>query len=96
MRPELKVIRDRADLVKLRDMLGVGSQWHEPDQVGVSALTGGKSFDNANASCLPAESPELMYTDAEEMYVIVRQDGYPVACVNLAMLFAWATGYADD
>jgi hypothetical protein len=91
-------INTRDDLVKLAKVLGVSRDWHEPDEQEVTAEVRGKSFDNAGFGSLQDEIEMLTRhgargSEAVEMYVILYQDGQPAAEVNLATLFAWATGY---
>lgn len=61
---------------------GVRADWHEPDEQGVTAVAKGTVFDNAGFS-------------PPERSIIIKQNGKSVAEVNLAILFAWATGYND-
>lgn len=50
---------------------------------------------------LSPQSDEEFYADVarrrgyEELHVVLRRGGTPVAEVNLATLFAWATGWED-
>lgn len=88
----LKVVNTRAELTELARELLVGPDWHEPDQVEVDAVVGGRNLDNAFTNPVP----EFVHTDAEPLYVVIRRQKTPVAYVNLAMLLAWATGYNDD
>lgn len=85
----MKRINSRAELVKLADELGMRPDWHEPDERNVTAEVYGMSFDNAGFWA-DGRSDGKRY---EEMYVELRRDGKPVAAVNLATLFAWATGF---
>lgn len=84
-----KRINSRSELVELAARLGVRADWHEPDEQDVTAETYGMSFDNAGFWA-DGRSDGKRY---EEMYVELRKDGEPVAAVNLATLFAWATGF---
>jgi hypothetical protein len=84
----MKRIRTKKELVELARELGVRPDWHEPDEQGVSAVVYGQSFDNAGFWD-DQRSAGLMH---EEMYVILYVGGSPAASVNLATLFAWATG----
>lgn len=86
-KPDMRRITTRADLIELADELGVRPDWHEPDERDVTAIVKGATFDNAGF--WPEPGP---YT---EMHVIIRKNGKPVAAVNLATLFAWATGLED-
>lgn len=98
----MKRITTRAQLVELADELGVRPDWHEPDwhepdEQEVNALVFGKSFDNAGFW-----GHHLDHNDSEEIYVVLYhmtsmgKIWTPIAAVNLATLFAWATGYDSD
>lgn len=83
------MINKRSELVALAKKLGVRPDWHEPDEQGVTArLVEGLTFDNAMGDMFCAEQGKPW-----EHYVVLEQNGRPVALVNLAILFAWATGY---
>lgn len=87
----MKLIRTKAELVALADELGVRPDWHEPDEQNVTATTGGVTFDNAGFWDQDYRSFDgVSYT---ERYVTLKKNGRPVARVNLATLFAWATGF---
>jgi hypothetical protein len=80
-------IRDQAQLHELARRLNLRSDWHEPDEHGVTAAVHGEKFDNAgfwgeNARGLPPH--------AWEMWVRLYVNGEAVADVSLATLFAWA------
>lgn len=96
----MEIITTRQQLITLAATLGVSHDWHEPDQVGVTAEVQGASFDNAMGPgdwYGPEDDPRA------EMHVILKQyapeadpttdEGRPVAVVNLATLLAWATGH---
>jgi len=85
--PNVERIMTRQQLVNLKERLQVGNDWHEPDNQEVTAtVQGGPSFDNAGFWGYPqGPMPDL------EMYVTIYKDDQPVANVNLATLFAWAT-----
>lgn len=87
----MRRINTKAELAALGSELGVRPDWHEPDEVGVTATTHGKSFDTAGF--WPKD--KASFTPVER-YVVLKKDGKAVAAVNLALLFAWATGYGDD
>jgi hypothetical protein len=72
-----------ASLKTFAKQLGVRGSWHEPDEQGVTAVVTGKRFDNANLA------------GGDEKFVIIKQNGKPVFKINLAMLFAYATGYDE-
>ncbi len=92
----LNIITERADLIELARQLRVRDDWHEPDEQNIVARVEGQSFDNAGTwpAAYTSVPPEAM-----EMHVIlslVDDDGRnprDVAAVNLATLFAWATGF---
>ncbi len=87
-------IMTRDQLRALRNELGVGD-WHEPDQVDVTAVVFGRDFDNAGTWPYDPTRPDdwavgSLDSEALEMYVELRKDQMPVAHVNLATLFHWA------
>lgn len=88
VQPEVKMINTRMQLLNLADTLGTRGDWHGPDNQSVTAKVYGQSFDNAGFWGEDSDDKEY-----QEMYVVLSQDGEPVARVNLATLFAWATGY---
>lgn len=86
----MKKIFYRTELIELARELGVRADWHESDEQDVAAHVVGVSFDNAGfwpADDIPYTAPEIV-----ELHVILERAGQPVAAVNLATLFAWATG----
>lgn len=99
-------ITERHQLVSLARRLGVGGDWHENDQADVGAEVHGLSFDNAgfwplnevrysDGACelVQAGIPEPTDTPGHaEIYVSLTKNHEIVAQVNLATLFAWATG----
>jgi hypothetical protein len=84
----MKRINTRAELLELAKELEVGGDWHENDEVDVTATLHGTSFDTAG---FWPEDPDR--GAATEQHVILYKEDKPVAAVNVAMLFAWATGY---
>jgi hypothetical protein len=86
-----KEISTKKDLLKLKEILKVRPDWHEPDEQEVTAEVLGKKFDNAG---FPPFEFDVRPNKAE-IYVFIYKDKVPVAKVNLATLFAWATGYED-
>jgi hypothetical protein len=82
----MKRITKQRELVRLARQLKVRPDWHESDELGVTATTDGDSFDNAGFW------GSGFHGSGTEMYVTLHQDGRPVAQVNLATLFAWAAG----
>lgn len=101
MKEDTLRISTRAELIALAAKLGVRPDWHEPDEQEVTAQVHGASFDNAGFwggedRKFRLASPDLHFSPgSEELWVELRQDGEPVGEVNLATLFAWATGYED-
>jgi len=71
-------INSKADMKKGAEYLGVRDDWHEPDEQEVDAYVDGKRFDNAGV--------------AGEIVVTLFKDEKPIAEVNLATLFAIASG----
>lgn len=84
----MKRIDKKSELIELAEELGVRPDWHEPDEQDVEAIVRGKNFDNAGFWPLPERT-------FEELHVTVYQGHRAVAQVNLATLFAWATGLED-
>lgn len=75
-------IHSRNELLTVMRRLGIPANWHEPDQAGVSAIIHGDHLDNAG-----------IYTaDYAEFRMVILKDGQTVARVNLATLFAIASG----
>jgi hypothetical protein len=91
--PLSRRIIDRDELMDLKYTLGVGHDWHEPDEQGVTVEVHGKSFDNAGFWDDDHAGRGSDGKDIEELHVVIFQNGDQVATVNLATLFAWATGY---
>lgn len=94
MTDSIRRITTKAQLIELANELGVRPDWHEPDEQEVTATTHGVSFDNAGfwGKTYRSTVDGLNFT---EKYVWLHKDGQRVACVNLATLFAWATGLED-
>ena len=90
----MKRINTKAELIALAEELGVRRDWHEPDEQEVAATTHGVTFDNAGfwGETYRSAFDGRAFT---ERYVKLYKDGEPVAAVNLATLFAWATGLED-
>jgi hypothetical protein len=89
-----KRIRERAELVDLARKFGVRPDWHEPDNQDVTATVKGSLFDNCGTWGPEYDGPEKV--SYREMSVVLSQEGKPVAEVNLATLFAWATGHEGE
>jgi len=88
----MQIIVSRAELVALAAELGVRRDWHEPDEQGLTVKVEGRSFDNAGFWPTAEATAYGMPASSVEKHVIIRKDGQDVAAVNLATLFAWATG----
>lgn len=78
---EAKFIMTLKELMNVKKTLGVNDNWHEPDEQNVTVSIKGKTFDNASVD--------------GEIIVTLYKDKKPVADMNLATLFAYATGYKD-
>jgi hypothetical protein len=95
----MRTITTRAELVELARELGVRQDWHEPDEQEITAVPAGDplNFDNAFPAGYyygPDNRSELHIV----LHRMVWEDnawrlGKPIAAVNLATLFAWATGH---
>lgn len=96
----MRQITTRAELVALAKELRVRVDWHEPDEQDITAVPAGDplNFDNAmppghyygpngNRSELHVVLHRMVFEDGE------RRLAEPIAVVNLASLFAWATGH---
>jgi hypothetical protein len=101
----MKRITKRSELIKLAHELNVRADWHEPDEQDLTAIVAGTHFDNTGI--WPISTMHAADVDHRvELHVflyrteIVNGDrlpvGEPIAAVNLATLFAWATGYESN
>lgn len=81
----MKEIHERAELLEVASQFQLGD-FHEPDAVNITAEFAGTIFDNAGYWPNPGH-----FSETTEMHVILKYKGEPVAAVNLATLFAWAT-----
>lgn len=104
MSTDVKVISTRAELVALARELGVRADWHEPDEQKITVVINGThmQFDNATRAGqrfgeddshaeLHATIHRIHWDDEYHTWRL----GRAIAHVNLAMLFAWATGYDE-
>jgi hypothetical protein len=91
---ELRVTT-RDQLLEVTRTLAVRSDWHEPEEQGVTARVHGECLDNAGfwgTEQILGSLRGPVYSGAgEELWAELFQDGEPVAEVNLADLLAWAT-----
>lgn len=93
----IRKINSRAELLSLKKELGVRESWHEPDEQEVTVTVHGDDFDNAGFWGHREDGYLNTYGGgSQEMWVQLYREGSPVAEVNLATLFAWATGYESD
>jgi hypothetical protein len=83
-------VRSREQLLELKTQLGVRDDWHEPSEQSLTVKVDGHDFDNAGHWWGSSTGKEY-----EELHVKLFQDGDLVAVVNLATLFAWATGHGE-
>ena len=99
----MRKITTRAELLELKRELGVRTDWHEPDEQEITATVTGHNFDNAGF--WPSEEIPSMPAETQEMYVTLHRSENrqgiivpveAIAAVNLATLFAWATGYEGE
>ena len=89
-----KRIDTAAELRELARELRVRDNWHEPDERDVTAVVHGTDFDNAGFwGNYKGEPMTFGDPPRQEIWVELFQDGKPVAEINLATLFAMATGY---
>ena len=94
----MRTINTRAELVALAKELGVRQDWHEPDEQLITAELRGTAYDFDNAMGV-AENYSNSDTPRMELHVVLRRlnDKFlpeqEIAAINLATLFAWATGY---
>lgn len=89
----MKRINTQQEFRDLAYELGVRPDWHEPDEQKVTVeVHGTEDFDNAGF--WPAK---YGYSDGTtEAHIIFKQDGQPVATVNLATLCSWASAPMSD
>jgi hypothetical protein len=88
----IKRIDKREDLVKFAREHQLRGDWHEPDEVEIDAEFHGDNFDNAGFWGHDRDGePRSFGEGQQEMYVVLRHEGFEVAEVNLATLFSWAT-----
>jgi hypothetical protein len=87
---QLRRINTRSELIDLQRELGLRLDWHEPDEQDVTARVEGSSFDNAGFWGNPGTAL------TQELHVVIYQQDRAVAAINLATLFAWATGYHGE
>lgn len=94
----LRCLTERHELVALARELKMRPDWHEPDEQDVTTEVFGTSFDNAGTW---PTSEEAGRASVEQHVILYRTTEYgpngeptrrePVAAVNLATLFGWAS-----
>ena len=73
----MMTLETKQHLINLAETLGVRSDWHEPDEQGVTAKCVGRKFDNAGFD--------------DEKHIIITQEGGEEYRINLATLLAIAS-----
>jgi hypothetical protein len=86
-------VTERSQLAAFADSTGMRSNWHEPDERGVTAVVHGTELDNAGFwgyefQIRAEDEPE--YAPGHELWVELFRNGEPAAEVNLTDLLAWA------
>jgi hypothetical protein len=89
----MQIIDTREDLIAFAQKYGLRDSWHEPDEQGVDAVVKGSVFDNAGFWPWPEAAT---WGRTQEKHVVLKVNGKPVAAVNLATLFAFATGWEGE
>lgn len=85
---EPRKIETAEELNELRRQYGIAYDWHEPDEVGVSAIVHGRSLDTAGF--WPRATEEERRAQPTELYLTLQHEGEPIAYVNIAILLRWA------
>jgi len=86
-------IRTHNQLHDVAQALGVNADWHELENQDVSIRIRGNTFDNTG--CWPIGKWLHPGNPALEYYIELRRHDETVAAVNLADLFAMATGQSS-
>jgi hypothetical protein len=99
-------IIDRERFVQFARDLNVRSDWHEPDEQGVTARVEGLDLNFDNAGFWPDRPGMFGHDRVTELHVIfsdmeiddtgTRRRAVDIACVNLADLCAWASEAHPD
>jgi len=85
----IRHITNQVDLELLAEELGVRSDWHEPDEQGLTLDFNGKSFGNDGVwGHKVAIAP-----DSLEQYITIRKNDQPIAELNMATLLSWASNH---
>lgn len=88
--PDVIRIDHLDQLQEVAALLGVGGDWHEPDNAEVTAKVDGHCFDNAGFWPSWHVSDAIRDNQSSELCVILYKEGEPRAMINLATLFAIA------
>lgn len=97
----MKRIDNRADFVAFARNMGVRPDWHEPDEQDLTARVEGTPFDFDNAGFWPTDPRDhtaelhVIFSERDESLDGSPMTGRDLACVNLATLCAWASGYEE-
>jgi hypothetical protein len=99
-------INRRARFVQWARERGLRQDWHEPDEQDITARVEGTPLDFDNAGSWPYSDDFTHAGEAHaKLHVIFSEKGAEngkavrgrdLACVNLATLCAWATGYFGE
>jgi len=100
-------IDSRARFIQWADQIGFRQDWHEPDEQSITARVEGTPLDFDNAGFWPDLNEKRLDGSPYnyELHVIFSERdiedgkavrGRDIACVNLATLCAWATGYEGE
>lgn len=81
-------IETAEELEALRADYGITSDWHEPDENGISAIVHGRVLDTAGH--WPRATEKERRAEITELYVTLQHEGEPIAYVNIALLLQWA------
>lgn len=89
---EVEAINLPIDLKVLANELRVRTDWHEPDEQGVSVRIRGNHLDNAMGSRMADVGPD---NQSGEFNIVIQKDGRDRAVVNLATLLSWGAALGD-
>jgi len=85
--PAFRIIRTKKELQELQKELGARPDWHEPDEQNLKIDFSGNDFDNAG---FPTISHRIFGWVDCEYHLIIFQNEFPVAAINIASLLGWA------
>lgn len=99
----INYIESPADLHRFHVEHRLRTDWHEPDEQGISATVVGSRLDNAfGADGMRPAHPDPEVTASTELRVVISLDaagdgdGRPVAVINLATLLGWASQLGEE